>query len=204
MRNRTIDDYFDRLEGELSDLPGERRRELIDELKGHVDEALVSMPDASEADVRNLLDQLGDPADIAAEARGGVRDQRDAGRPGPAWTDWAAVVLLPFGGLITFLLASLIGVWLAPLGWVVGVVFLAMSRIWTLRDKLIGALLFPGGELLPVLLAIQPSKTCTSAGTCTGFAFSPWIGIPLALVLIVTPLVVAMYLASKLRSASTR
>ena len=44
--------------------------------------------------------------------------------------------------MITLLL---IGAFLAVVGWVVGVVLLWRSRVWTLRDKLIGTLLWPGG-----------------------------------------------------------
>jgi uncharacterized membrane protein len=203
MKSPTIDDYLDRLEDELSDLPLARRRELVDELKEHIDEALASMPNASEADVRNVLEQLGDPAEIASEARG-VSSDKGAARPEPRWTDWAAVLLLPFGGVALLILGAFAHrlAWLAPIGWIVGVLFLGMSRIWTLREKLIGALLFPGGEALPFLALGLPSKTCVIArgvSTCTGFSLSPWIGIPILLTLVVTPIAVAVYLASKLQ-----
>jgi uncharacterized membrane protein len=204
MKSPTIDDYLDQLERELADLPPARRRELIDELKTHIDEALAATPHASEADVRNVLDQLGDPAEIASEARGGAPRPDESERVKARWTDWAAVVLLPFGVLLVLWLSAL---WprvaaLSPLGWLLGVVFLAMSKVWTLRDKLIGALLFPGGEALPFIALGLPAKTCTvgdGVSTCTGFSLSPWIGIPVLLILVVTPIAVAVYLASKLQ-----
>jgi Transcriptional regulator PadR-like family len=50
-----------------------------------------------------------------------------------SWREWAAVILLPLGGFA-------FGV-----GWLVGLVLLWSSRLWTTRDKLIGTLIVPGG-----------------------------------------------------------
>ncbi len=60
--------YLKRLNEELADLPSARRREIVDEISEHIDEARASGA-ADEASVRSLLDRLGDPADIAADAR---------------------------------------------------------------------------------------------------------------------------------------
>lgn len=198
MTRQTVDTYLDRLGRELSDLPVDRRRELIEEIQGHINEALASTPDPGEADVRNVLERLGDPADIAEEARErfGVR------RATPTWREWTAVVLLPFGGLLILVLGVL-----GTLGWILGAIFLLSSRIWTLRDKVIGLLLFPGGLLLPLILLLRVGQQCVSSTTnghtvesCTGYSLPPALGIPLLIILVVTPLVVAAHLASTLRT----
>jgi uncharacterized membrane protein len=64
-----VANYLKRLEKELSDLPGSRRRELTHEISEHIDEARSGLEAQSEAETRTVLDRLGDPADIAAEAR---------------------------------------------------------------------------------------------------------------------------------------
>jgi uncharacterized membrane protein len=198
MASQTVDRYFERLERELADLPPERRRELMEEIRDHVDQSLSSHPDPTEADVRNVLDRLGDPAEIASEARErfGVRRVR-ASR-----TDWAAVFLLPFGGLLVLVVGTL-----GALGWVLGVVLLLISRVFSPRDKTIGVLLFPGGLLLPLLLLTQVGEVCSATSvngrnvtSCTGFTLPPIIGIPLLIALILTPLIVAVHLGSKLRA----
>ncbi len=202
MTRQTVEAYLDRLDRELADLPGDRRRELVDEIRGHIDEALASMPDPSEADVRNVLDRLGKPADIAAEAR----ERFEIPRVTPTWRDWAAVVLLPFGALL-FAIVGISGV----LGWVLGAILLLSSPIWSRRDKILGLLLFPGGLALPAVLLVAVGQVCTvatvngrSVESCTGFSMPPVLGIPLMIVLVVTPLVVAAHLASKLRSSPAR
>ncbi len=199
MTRQTVDAYFDRLGRELSDLPPQRRSELMAEIRDHVDQALASKADPSEADVRNVLERLGEPADIAEEARErlGVR------RVTPSWTDWTAIFLLPFGGLLVLVLGTL-----GALGWVVGAIFVLISRVWSTRDKMIGLLLFPGGLLLPLVLLLRVGAVCTSSfgptgrtvRSCSGFTLSPILGIPLLIVLVLTPIVVAAYLGSKLRA----
>jgi uncharacterized membrane protein len=197
MTHQTVETYLDRLDKELSDLPSARRRELIEEIRGHIDEALAQTQDPQEADVRNVLERVGDPADIAEEARErfGVR------RAIPTWREWTAVVLLPFGGLLILVLGIL-----GTMGWVLGAIFLLSSRIWSLRDKVIGLLLLPGGLLLPLILLLRVGETCLSSTTnghtvesCSGSSLPPALGIPLLIILVVTPLVVAAHLASKLR-----
>ena len=66
--DRLVEDYLDRLERELADFPSARRRELVQEISEHIAEARSALETETEADVRNLLDRMGDPADIAAEA----------------------------------------------------------------------------------------------------------------------------------------
>ena len=116
--------YLQDLEGELRDLPANRRQELLDEVGEHIAAARAALDPETEAGVRTMLERLGDPADIAAEARERFGVQRPPARPATPWLEVIAVVLLviPFAG------------------WVVGVVLVWISRLWTTRDKLIGTL----------------------------------------------------------------
>jgi uncharacterized membrane protein len=119
-----IDRYLRDLEAELADLPANRRQELLDEVAEHIASARAALDPETEAGVRGLLERLGDPADIAAEARERFGVPAPAPRPATPWLEVAAIVLLviPFAG------------------WVIGVVLVWLSRIWTTRDKLIGTL----------------------------------------------------------------
>jgi hypothetical protein len=87
-------------------------------------------------DVHGILDDAGDPLDIAADVRErhGVLDRS-------GWREVAAVVLLPFGGVVI------------PVGgWFAGLYFLWSSPVWTVREKVAATLLLPCGTLFPLLL----------------------------------------------------
>ena len=87
--DRLVEDYLDRLEDELADLPRAKRRELVDEIEAHIAEGRTHGD--SEAQVRTLLDRLGEPSEIADEARdrfgiaprGSARGARGAGGKSP-------------------------------------------------------------------------------------------------------------------------
>jgi hypothetical protein len=141
-------DYLKRLKKAAASLPRARRKELLAEIESHLSEALP--PGASEAEALNALERLGEPAEIVAEA---VAGQALAPRAG--LNEWLAIPFLLVGGLV-----------IPVLGWFVGVVLLWSSRIWTLRDKLIGTLVLPGGLATSVFLFLfagtGSSKACSS------------------------------------------
>jgi hypothetical protein len=68
----TVDDlaagYLRRLESALKGLPPARRRQLVAEIAEHLDEARAQTAADDEVAMRELLDRLGRPEDIAAEA----------------------------------------------------------------------------------------------------------------------------------------
>ncbi|HXF36907.1 MAG TPA: hypothetical protein VNO17_06975 [Actinomycetota bacterium] len=130
IRNRLVDGYLRRLDRALRDLPGDRRREIVEEIEEHIDQALAELEAPSEAEVRELIERMGDPEDIAAEARASL----GLGPHRPGGLEIAALILLAVGGLIV-----------PFLGWVVGVILLWVSSSWTWREKLIGTLVIPGG-----------------------------------------------------------
>jgi hypothetical protein len=63
-----LHDYFRDLDSALSSLPRARRTQLVSEIRQHVDAALTEQPPQSPAEMRNLLDRVGRPEDIAAAA----------------------------------------------------------------------------------------------------------------------------------------
>lgn len=63
-----VDDYLRRLEAAASRLPTDRRLELVSEIRGHLREALRQVPEGDEAGVRNALERLGAPEEVAAAA----------------------------------------------------------------------------------------------------------------------------------------
>jgi uncharacterized membrane protein len=147
--DKLVDDYLDRLNRELTGFPRARRRELVEEISGHIAEARADLETENEAAIRTLLDRLGDPADIAAEAR---ERPAPARLKGSGW-DVVALILLLIGGVI-----------LPVVGWLIGVVILWGSATWTTREKLIGTLIVPFGLALPTFLLTFG----TSGGACSG------------------------------------
>src|SRR5262249_15039185 len=157
--NEAVEAYFRRLDAELADLPRARRSEIVAEIREHVDAALEESPGASEGDVRNILERIGDPSEVAAEARErfGIRPLRAGAM------EVFALILIPIGGIVV-----------PVVGWIVGVALLWASRVWTTRDKWIGTLVVPGG-LAGVFYAtflFGHAVTCITGQdgteTCTG------------------------------------
>jgi hypothetical protein len=62
------DDYLRRLDAAASALPAHRREELVSEIRDHLQEALRRAPASDETAIRNMLERLGPPEEIAAAA----------------------------------------------------------------------------------------------------------------------------------------
>jgi uncharacterized membrane protein len=198
--DRLVGEYLRRLDKELRGVPRARRREIVEEISDHIEEARHGFVDEQPSDVRNVLDRLGDPADIAAEARQRL-DVPGQAQPTGTLEKIALVLLLP-GSVL-----------LPVIGWFAGVLLLWMSDLWTTRDKVIGTLVVPGG-LLPVFMviagAVGPEETCGGfvdvttgeriGGTCSHDVFGLEEALWLALIvgLLVAPIVTAVYLYRRL------
>jgi hypothetical protein len=63
-----VDDYLRRLDAAASALPAHRRDELVSQIRDHLQEALRQVPAGDKAAVRNVLERLGPPEEIAAAA----------------------------------------------------------------------------------------------------------------------------------------
>ena len=193
--NRLIRDYLDDFRSLTRNLPKRRRDELLGEIEAHIVEALPPQP--SEAEIRAVLDRLGDPEQIVAEERErlGIAPRR------PGALEWIALVLLLIGGIVV-----------PFVGWIVGVVLLWASSVWTLRDKLVGTILVPGGLLPAVYLMVAPvwvpseacqvfadgTTVCTSSPTAVGRV----LGIAILIVLAVAPILTAIHLGRRATRAT--
>jgi hypothetical protein len=180
--------YLQELEAELHDLPANRRRELLDEVGEHVAAARAELDPETEAGVRAMLERLGDPADIAAEARERFGVQPRPARPPAPWLEVVALVVL----VIPFL------------GWIVGVVLVWLSRLWTTGDKLIGTI----AGLSWVGAGLGSMLASTGGSTAVGSEpLGPTETNVLAAVVYVVPFLLpvaaAIYLGIRLRSHTT-
>jgi hypothetical protein len=208
--DKLVERYLKHLEVELDDLPRDRRREIVDEIAGHIAEARAGLEPETEADVRNILEGLGDPADIAEDAR--ERFEVEPPRPAPpfkpGWMEIGALILLLIGAIV-----------LPLFGWLIGVVLLWVSNAWNLRDKVIGTLFWPGGLGLSLFLLFYTAGRSKEAGVggdlcqidpltgqeinCSGsgssVGFTDILGIVLMVAVLVTPIITTAYLAYRLR-----
>jgi len=66
---RIVSDYLAAVDNAARDLPPGRRVELVTDLAEHIATARVELTPETEAGLRDILDRLGDPHAIAAEAR---------------------------------------------------------------------------------------------------------------------------------------
>jgi uncharacterized membrane protein len=184
-------DYLERLRRAGRGLPPGRRRELLAEIEGHLSEAID--PSASDAQALTVLDKLGEPeAIIAAEMPD--PDERADHR---GTTEWVAIGLLLLGGFIFVV------------GWFVGLVLLWSSRAWTIRDKVIGTLVIPGGLATSVLIgliatSVPTKKLCraTAGGiqqciNASGHGSPSVLGVAVFVVLVLAPIAAAIYLARR-------
>jgi hypothetical protein len=157
-------DYLKRLKRAARHLPRARRNELIEEIEAHLHEALPA--GVGETEALNALERFGEPAEIVVEAESGATET-----PRPGMRESLAVILLLFGGFL----------FLA--GWFVGLHLLWSSRFWTMRDKLVGTLLVPGGLLPALVLASAGIQTC-DGGTGVPTKCTPYISPTLRAVMI--------------------
>lgn len=133
--------WLDDLEIRLRDLPPAERRDVVDDLRSHLDEVLAGPGESDDPDpVRTALRRLGDPEAIAHQAY----EEAGLAMPTPqrrlGITEILALILLPIGSLL-----------IPVLGWIVGVILLWVSDAWTRRQKIAGTLLPPLGLAFPLL-----------------------------------------------------
>jgi uncharacterized membrane protein len=122
-----VDGYLARLEAELTPLPADRRQELLADVKEHLAEARAVLGQETDADLLNLLDRFGDPAELARAAMDAPAEPAVALPPaylteGWGWIEVAAILLL-------------------ILVWPAGAILVWLSRFWRTRDKLIATIM---------------------------------------------------------------
>lgn len=162
------EDYLERLEVAARVLPDQDRHDLVAELRGHLAAGLDEA--ASDAEVRNLLDDLGSPADIVAAAA----PQDETGTPlpqvptrpadvGPAASPWGALEILAVFGLT-------VGAFVVPiLAPIVGLVLAWASTRWSRREKVVASLL----TVLPLVALALGAAVFTASGPSHPVPVSP-------------------------------
>jgi len=139
------EDYLRRLEHAAWSLPGHDRAELLAEIRGHLQAGLT--PESTDADVRNLLDELGAPEDIIAAAHGSTDGAATTGLAHlapPAGSPWGAMEIMAVLGLT-------VGTFVVPvIGPIVGIVLVWGSTRWTHREKTVATIL----TVLPVIVLV--------------------------------------------------
>jgi hypothetical protein len=180
--DQLIDGYLARIQAAAADLPAGARNELVGDMRSHIAEARARDSDETDASILNMLDRLGEPDVVVEEAR-----NRTHGRAGfsppvasyrPGILEIAALVLL-------------------PLIWPIGVTLLWISPAWKTRDKIIGALVPPGGYLGLFMLALSHVVVVQSSD-----GFSAWQVLEIILLramYLTLPVVTVGYLAIRLR-----
>ncbi|MBD8585774.1 hypothetical protein IFT90_14540 [Frigoribacterium sp. CFBP 8766] len=169
--------YLARLDSELDQLPADLHRDIV----AGVEEELQGL-DAESAAAR--IEQLGDPAFIAAEARAGSATEAraesptgaplgapDAPPPGRAFSITAAVVLIA-GSLLVPVVGAL-----------VGLLFVSQAQAWTRREKAAVWLASVGVALLALAAAALMSSSGVGGGhlaLLVGYLVIPVVGIVLA------------------------
>ena len=189
--------YLTQLGTALRDIPAARRQPIIDDISEHIAKGRADLDPEDEQGLRVLLDRVGDPELIAAEAAADAPER--SVRRSDAWVPW----LLLAGGFA------------AVIGWFAGLLLLWSSSTWSRREKLLGTLVLPGGLLGFVVLLFLPGSATSCTGgpsnaatgtppvshcTTSGFSFPPAIGILVFLVLLFAPIVTAVRLEAARRS----
>ena len=108
--------YLAQLDAALRGVDAGRREEILADVHEHIEEGRTGLDPGDAASVRTLLDRVGDPAAIAAEA----------GAPPPGsrrWDAWAPWLII-FGPVAS------------GLGWLAGMLILWTSPTWGRRDQL--------------------------------------------------------------------
>ena len=181
-RQRLVDGYLRRLARELDDAPREARQELLEDVRGHIEEAWAASGQ-TEADLQAILRRLGEPAALAAEER------EKLGLPAPA----RSPDLLAVAAIV-----------LTALFWPLGLLLAWLSARWRVRDKAIATLMPPLGLALVLSVSLAANSTGPVVSGPAEVVGGPglvglWFGEALALLGLFAPLAAAVFLAWRLR-----
>jgi uncharacterized membrane protein len=76
-----VDDYLRAVEQALAGVPANQRADLLADLSEHIAAKRAELSPETEAEVRSILQLLGDPEDLAAEARLDAAEDPDPALP---------------------------------------------------------------------------------------------------------------------------
>jgi hypothetical protein len=141
--DKLVQRYLAQLDRALQGVDTARKEEILAEVHEHIEEGRTGLDPDDAASVRTLLDRVGDPAAIAAEA----------GAPPPGsrrWDAWAPWLII-FGPVAS------------GLGWLAGMLILWPSPTWSRRDKLIATFVPPAGLValfFGLVAALRATASC--------------------------------------------
>jgi hypothetical protein len=167
-----VRDYLGRLEAAAAMLPVNRRDELAAEVREHINVALAEAGRSDEVTVRNILERLGSPEEIAA-AEAGPAGALGAAAVAPAvgvagtgsrWgaVEVSAVVLLCLAWPARYLPFGMF-LWLGLA--VAGLVLVWVSGEWTRRRKLTATTCVIALYLFATLLTTPVGVSCTTGNS---------------------------------------
>jgi uncharacterized membrane protein len=172
-----IDDYLKRLEKLLTPLPKEQRQHLVSEIAEHIATARSQQESQTDSDIRAMLNRIGRPEDIAAEAMGGEQ-------PVPTARGWVArlgLILLPVAGVLIVLelICGVAGVvhYLSVAG------ISAKRRRWTTGFFIVIGAIGPIAAALILLDLVRTRMTWTSRLALVGYLGSVVGGVAVLLFL---------------------
>jgi hypothetical protein len=151
--DKLVRGYLAQLDAALQGVESSRRQEILAEVHEHIEEERTGLDPGDTASVRTLLDRVGDPGAIAAEA----------GAPPPGsrrWDEWAPWLII-FGPVAS------------GLGWIAGMLILWPSPTWSRRDKLI-ATFVPLAGLMAIFFGLVAALGGSAA--CPGHGLHPPAG----------------------------
>lgn len=194
---RAVSDYLRQVQEATARLSPDARNELLTQLEEHIREARAGLDDGDVDGVRAILDSLGTPEQIAAAAY-----NEPAAAPGGRTTDEKRY------DLITVLLLAVGAVCVPVVGWLAGVYLLWKGPRWTLRDRLLGTLIWPLGPaglmmvnaLLPTAESVEfctpePHPVCTVDSAPRAWLGYLAVGPFVHVILLLGTLLVCLYLA---------
>lgn len=146
-----VHDYLGRLEAAAWPLSADRRRELVGEVREHIDAALSDAGSRDEVTVRNVLDHLGAPEEIVAaefQGEGGTGHMPQAvsaplEHRGVGAVEIVAILLLTVGAFL-----------LPVVGPALGLIFVWLSTQWSTRQKVMATAIAVVLFLLPIILLL--------------------------------------------------
>jgi len=168
-----VERYIHELAIALSGLPADEREDVIASIREHIDDSLLAIADPTPADVQRVLEGLGDPLAIAADAGAPAPSPGPTHRPSapsapppggassPARTAGSTTApaapqaplleqeWVPMAMVGSFALAGLffwLGGPVAAVGlWLLGLVGLLASPLWHAVEKVVGGVAFVAG-----------------------------------------------------------
>ena len=159
--------YLAQLDAALQGVDASRREEILAEVHEHIEEGRDGLDTDDAASVRTLLDRVGDPIAIAAEA----------GAPPPGagrWDAWAPWLII-FGFIAS------------GLGWIAGVLILWTSPTWSQRDKLIATFVPLAGLValfFGLVAALHAAASCPGPAACTTKGVTLPLGVAILLIVV--------------------